>query len=120
MKVLHLLAVASLLAAGCATAPRVLPHDPAPPVAGDPRACPVIMALGPLQAIYPHQALETGQEGWTRLRFDVGTDGAAANIRVTGSSPPGFFDEAALNTIRKIEFRNYGNTGCEFVFEYRK
>jgi TonB family protein len=115
-----LLAIASLVVAGCASAPGVLPHDPAPKVASDPNTCADLRAFGPIQAIYPHEALETGQEGWARVRFDVSADGDPTNIRHMGSNPPGFFDASAEATLRRIRFGNFGDKDCELVLEYKK
>jgi periplasmic protein TonB len=118
---------AALLAAGCAgpqvQAPepvKLLPHDPAPVAHLDPVTCANLGAEGPLTVVYPAKAWESGQEGWVHFRFDVDAQGAAANIRQLGASPPGIFDTAAREMIDKVKFTTPDVRDCEFVFGFEK
>jgi TonB family protein len=116
-----IVSVAALLfLAACATTPQLLPHDPAPAANLDPKTCPFIAINGDLPVQYPAKAFEIGQEGWVHLRFDVDEQGIATNARQLGSSPPGTFVPAALETLAKARFLNVGAKGCEFVLEYKK
>ncbi len=68
----------------------------------------------------PAKAWEIGQEGWVHLRFDVDGEGAAANVRELGASPPGIFDDAARAMLGKVKFSTPDLKDCEFVFGFEK
>ena len=123
---------AVLLAAGCAgpqaqpqeaskpEPPKLLPHDPEPVARLDPVTCANLAAEGPLAMVYPAKAWESGQEGWVHLRFDVDAQGAAANVRQLGASPPGIFDNAAGEMLAKVKFTTPSLKDCEFVLGFGK
>jgi len=50
---------------------------------------------------YPERAANAGITGFVRVTFDIGLDGRVENAVVEESSPPGVFDDAALNAIRQ-------------------
>jgi periplasmic protein TonB len=121
------LVAVALAVAGCAgpqvqpqEPPKVLPHDPAPAAVLDPVTCARLEAQGALTVVYPAKAWESGQEGWVHLRFDVDAQGAAANVRPLGASPPGIFDDAAREMLAKVKFTTTGLKNCEFVFGFTK
>jgi TonB family protein len=53
---------------------------------------------------YPPQALSRGLEGEVRVRITVDTAGRVSDAEVLSGTPPGIFDQAALNAVRKWRF----------------
>lgn len=53
---------------------------------------------------YPVEAAEQKIEGYVTLTFRVSKDGTVQNLKVTESSPPQIFDEAALAAVSKWSF----------------
>jgi len=53
---------------------------------------------------YPPQALARGQSGEVRVRLMLDTDGRVADVEVLSGSPPGVFEKAAVNAVRKWRF----------------
>jgi protein TonB len=53
---------------------------------------------------YPPQALSRGLEGEVRVRITVDTQGRVADAQVLSGTPPGVFDQAAVNAVRKWRF----------------
>ncbi len=53
---------------------------------------------------YPRSAAKMGITGTVTLKLLVTAGGEVKNIRVLTSSPPGVFDEAALNAVRRWMF----------------
>jgi TonB family protein len=47
---------------------------------------------------YPAAAARVVQEGWVILGYDVEA-GRLADVRVIGSSPPGMFDQAVIDSV---------------------
>ena len=64
---------------------------------------PQVVAAGGL--VFPTAAAEQHVEGYVVVAYDVGVDGAVSNVRVLESDPPGLFDEAALNAVRRWRFQ---------------
>ena len=61
---------------------------------------------------YPRKAIERKQNGYVFLLFDI-KDGKAMNIEVLASSPKGFFEDAAINTLQISAFKKeVEETGC--------
>jgi TonB family protein len=56
-------------------------------------------------AAYPARAAAQGVEGWVEVEFTVGTDGRTRDALVTGSSPPGVFDQAATAAIARWRYQ---------------
>ena len=54
---------------------------------------------------YPARAAAQGVEGWVEVEFTVGTDGRTRDALVTGSSPPGVFDQAAAAAIARWRYQ---------------
>ncbi len=55
---------------------------------------------------YPADAAAQKIEGYVTLSFRVSKDGSVQNLKVTESSPPQIFDEAALAAVKKWSFAN--------------
>lgn len=53
---------------------------------------------------YPAEAAAQKIEGYVTLTFRVSKDGSVQNLKVTESSPPQIFDEAALAAVSKWSF----------------
>ena len=64
---------------------------------------------------YPRDALYKGIEGWVLVEFTIGTEGQVKNPHIVQSDPPGVFDAAALNAVKRFRFkpRVIGNTTVE-------
>lgn len=54
---------------------------------------------------YPSRALSRGIEGWVLLEFTIDEVGVAIEPTVVDSDPPGVFDRAAVNAVRKWKYR---------------
>lgn len=74
---------------------------------------PAIVSYG---GTFPEEAMEWGFEGWTRIQFDVGADGAVRDARAVMSYPPFIFTKAGSKTIATARysktFRPDGGVGC--------
>jgi periplasmic protein TonB len=64
-----------------------------------------VVALVRVKPNYPARAASRHIEGWVKIEFTVNPSGSVANARVIGASPPGIFDEAALDAIKKWKFK---------------
>ena len=51
---------------------------------------------------YPTAAKAAGLEGWVRVRYAVGADGAVLNPQVLEASPEGVFDAAARAAVAAL------------------
>jgi periplasmic protein TonB len=63
---------------------------------------PEVLSAGGL--VYPEEAYRQKIEGVVRVEYDVTVDGTVENARVVESNPPGVFDAAALDAVRKWRF----------------
>lgn len=54
---------------------------------------------------YPMRAASRHIEGWVKIEFTVTTTGTVANAKVVDAKPPGIFDDAALDAIKKWKFK---------------
>lgn len=61
-----------------------------------------VLSRAPLE--YPAEAKARGVQGHVVLRVSVGDTGAIESVQVAESTPPGFFDEAALRAVRQWRF----------------
>lgn len=53
---------------------------------------------------YPDAARTQGTEGFVVVAFSVNTDGSIDNVRIVESTPPGVFDEVALDAAARLRF----------------
>jgi len=58
-----------------------------------------------IQPMYPRSAAERRIEGWVLLEFTISKKGTVKNPRVIEAKPPGVFDRAALQAIRKWKYK---------------
>jgi len=54
---------------------------------------------------YPNRALSRGIEGWVLLEFTINALGQAIEPIVIDAEPPGTFDRAAINAVKKWKYR---------------
>ena len=89
--------------------PRVAP--PLPPVefhAPPPQPTPSQIVARPLsqpQPNYPRRALEAERQGVVRLRITIQPDGSVSDAVVTDARPPGWFENAALDAVKKWRYQ---------------
>ena len=62
----------------------------------------LVHEVGP---VYPEQAKAAGVQGWVRVYYDIGEDGAVENLILIESDPPGVFDAAALAAVAQWRYR---------------
>lgn len=62
----------------------------------------LIHEVGPA---YPEQAKAAGVQGWVKVGYDIGADGAVENLVLLASQPPGVFDHAALKAVAQWRYR---------------
>ncbi len=60
---------------------------------------------------YPADARASGQTGWVDLEFTVTPKGTVSDVRVTGASAAGVFDEAASEAIARWRFKPVERNG---------
>lgn len=63
---------------------------------------PEVLSMGGL--VYPEEAYRQKIDGVVHVEYDVTVDGTVENARVVDSNPPGVFDAAALDAVRKWRF----------------
>jgi protein TonB len=64
-----------------------------------------VVAITRIKPAYPPRAASRHIEGWVKIEFTVTPSGAVTSPSVVSASPPGIFDEAALNAIRQWKFK---------------
>lgn len=55
-------------------------------------------------ASYPQRALDNGIEGYVILEYTITKSGSLQDVVVIDSSPPGYFEEAALRAATKFRY----------------
>lgn len=68
-----------------------------------------------IEPLYPPRALMRKLEGWVLVDFSIGLGGTVHDARVVAAQPPGIFDRAALNAIRKWEYEPAVQEGAAIV-----
>jgi protein TonB len=61
-------------------------------------------SLHQIEPIYPAEADRQGLSGKVHLRLKLEADGRVSNIEVLSATPPGVFDESALQAFRTARF----------------
>ena len=121
--------VSCLALAACATTSGDRPGDAVIPLdqmrAKMPHSSPECLAKKlkpadpfPASAI-PPEAMAKRQSGFVAIRYDV-ADGVARNLELVGSSPPGLYDNAAMQ--HAALYRDPGTTtvrGCVMIIDIR-
>jgi protein TonB len=54
---------------------------------------------------YPARAMQRGIEGWVQLEFTVTAAGTVKDINVQQAEPPNYFEQAAMNAVRKYKYK---------------
>ena len=54
---------------------------------------------------FPVAARQRGISGWVDVQFVVRVDGSVADVSVIGSQPAGMFEQAALDAVRKWQYK---------------
>ena len=88
-----------------------LPPPPPPLVfeAPPPAPTPSQIVARPLEQpkpIYPRRALEAEREGVVRLRITIQPDGTVSDAVVSSAQPPGWFEDAAIDAVKKWRFHS--------------
>ncbi|WP_203292170.1 energy transducer TonB [Maricaulis parjimensis] len=75
---------------------------------------------------YPYEAAVSDLDGVVYVRFDVTADGRTENVEVIGSFPPGIFDDASVEAVRRWRYQPatrdgepVPHQGLETRFDYR-
>ncbi len=64
-----------------------------------------IVPLVRIQPIYPRIAQEKRIEGWVLIEFSIGLTGAVEQPKVIDAKPSGFFEQSALEAVRKWKYK---------------
>jgi TonB family protein len=84
-----------------------------------PESCPRVSALKRPQPLYPTKAIESNQDGWVIIEFDLDASGSTSNLLVRASSPKGVFDAATIRALGNWTFpANNPGTGCRLAFTF--
>jgi protein TonB len=79
--------------------------NPADAAASKAAALPALVLMQPLRPEYPRDAVQKGVEGWVELSFVVTAAGKPIDVHVTGASPAGVFDKAAVAALQRARYR---------------
>lgn len=71
------------------------------PGLSDGNAIPIVL----VQPQYPSRAASRGIEGYVLVGFSIAPSGAVINPEIVEASPPGVFDRAALNAVKKFKYK---------------
>ncbi len=82
-----------------------------------------MVVLNAPEPVYPLRARSLGVEGWVMLAFTVDESGSVAlnTIDTIDQQPPGYFESAAINAARRMNFENTLERPVEdvrFVFRF--
>ncbi len=72
-----------------------------------------------LDAKYPQEAYEKGQEGWVWLDFDIDQSGAVKDVEILDSFPDNTFNRAIYNAVRRWRYEPYMVNGKAQVYRNR-
>ncbi|BBP03119.1 hypothetical protein TPL01_25570 [Sulfuriferula plumbiphila] len=61
-------------------------------------------ALAAINPVYPQDAVARGTSGWVVLKLKLDETGSVQDVEVSDASPPGIFDQSALDAFRKAHF----------------
>jgi len=104
------------------------PLVPVEPLAPPPSAVPAGPSAAPLQPIsqpsppYPARALGAEKEGVVRLRLSVAPDGRVSDSTVVAAEPPGWFERAAQDGVKRWRYEpseNGGTTEVDVEFKLK-
>lgn len=61
-------------------------------------------ALDAINPVYPQDAIARGASGWVQLQLKLDETGSVQDVEVSDASPPGIFDQSALDAFRNAHF----------------
>ena len=61
-------------------------------------------ALAAINPVYPPDAVARGTAGWVVLKLKLDESGNVQDVEVSDASPPGIFDQSALDAFRNAHF----------------
>lgn len=61
-------------------------------------------ALAAINPVYPQGAVARGTAGWVTLKLKLDEHGKVEDVEVSDASPPGIFDQSALDAFRNAHF----------------
>lgn len=99
-----------------------LPYPAFPDVLPPPNTPSEIVAspISQPKPVYPQRALEREKEGTVRVRITIAADGNVSDVVVVIASPPGWFESAALEAVRKWKYHPPGRPlVTEAVIEFK-
>ncbi len=91
-------------------APRAPPIPDAPVLPDMSSADVVANPISQPQPEYPRRALESEKEGLVRLRITIGPDGSVIDAQVVNAQPRGWFENAAINAVKRWRYQPSGRT----------
>lgn len=99
------------------------PRLPGGPATETAPATPADIVARPLEQPkprYPRRALEREREGTVRVRLTIAPDGSVSEAVVVAAEPPGLFDAAALEAVRRWRYHPPGRLlVTEAVIEFK-
>jgi protein TonB len=90
-------------------AARPVPPDP-PPVSNTPPR-----AASKPPPTYPERAIDADKEGIVHVRINIQPNGAVSDAAVVAARPPGWFETAAVQAVRKWRYESSGRTSTTVV-----
>lgn len=92
-------------------AERAPPAVPVAPLVPDMSGADIVAnPISQPQPQYPQRALEAEKEGIVRLRITIGPDGAVIDAQVVNAQPRGWFENAAINAVKRWRYQPSGRT----------
>lgn len=65
---------------------------------------------------FPISAIRKNIEGWAIVEFTLDEDGYPSNMKVFDSSPKGYFEKAAMESLSSCRFRANKKSGSEYRY----
>ncbi|MDN5863903.1 MAG: energy transducer TonB [Gammaproteobacteria bacterium] len=106
------------LLVGCSSEPSVpdpIPKDWLYSVPDSPDLKVAIFPIRRFRPVYPHQALVKGIQGCVSVGFRLDSNGYPMRLQAFASVPNGVFDEAAIRTVAKWQFRTTNLQGQQIA-----
>ncbi len=72
-----------------------------------------------LDAKYPQEAYEKGQEGWVWLDFDIDESGAVKDVEILDAFPDNTFNRSIYNAVRRWRYEPYVVNGKAQIYRNR-
>lgn len=96
------------------------PSTPTAPQASPDGSAIVAHPISQPQPVYPERALEHDKEGSVRVRITIAPDGTVSDVTVLLAQPPGWFESAAIDAVRRWTYQPPGRQlVTEAVIEFK-